>query len=156
MPEFLDWLLTDPTSPGGGMFARLLDPSAATKTPLRPAAPSGYRPTAGYGAGLLGNSPIANMLRGGLAGWAGASGYRGFAPQLGAGALAAMKYNRDRQLQTLGRAPATEPRQQIEQGPGCSCEGATPSTLPTPGEIVSGYRFRGGDPSDASNWDEVR
>lgn len=30
------------------------------------------------------------------------------------------------------------------------------SGMPAPGDVVDGYRFKGGNPSDANNWEEVR
>lgn len=75
-----DWLLTDPTQSDGGFLARMLldrKPGDAT-TQAAPLA-------GGVGGGLLGESPLVNLLRSGFAGMNAANGYRGLGSQFAAG-----------------------------------------------------------------------
>lgn len=115
--DFVTSLLVDPTAPGGGAFARLFDlkPDAPTSTPTIPAGPVGSGGVlAGSGlapydsGGILGNSPIMNMVRSGAAGMASSNGYSGFGPQFSAGLLGATHYNQERHLAALRDALARQ------------------------------------------------
>jgi hypothetical protein len=93
MAGFLDWLLADPNQPGGGFLAQLLGATPAagaptTRAPVPPIASQGY-------SGLLGASPFANAMRGGLAGLVASNGYRG-PTAIGAGMLGAERYAQQR------------------------------------------------------------
>ena len=114
---FLDWLIADPAARDGGFLTRLLDPAASSGMPTPHAnASRGSSAPHGFGladAGLLGGSPLADILRGGLIGWASAAGQQGLAPQLAAGALAASRLARERgqaaTREASHRAAAAEP-----------------------------------------------
>lgn len=68
----LSWLLTNPTQAGGGLLAKFLNPAAATNTPTPPPpVPSQLGSPFAFRSGLLGDSPLAQGIRGGLAGLAG-------------------------------------------------------------------------------------
>jgi hypothetical protein len=106
MAEFLDWLITDPSQPNGGWMAQAFgqlfgngsDGSTSASTQALATNPAAYDPTlATYGssAGLLGNSPLGNILRRGFAGMAGSTGYTGLGA-LAAGAQGASKYDQQR------------------------------------------------------------
>jgi hypothetical protein len=82
MAGFLDWLFTGPAQ-AGGFLTHLLDPSGTTAVSTSTPALSPYGPP----PGLLGNSRLADAIRGGLAGLAGSQGRTGLAA-LGAGAMA--------------------------------------------------------------------
>jgi hypothetical protein len=77
-----DWLLSDPTQSDGGFLARLLLDQKPGAGVAATDAPSAL--TAGNG-GLLGESPLVNLLRSGFAGMNAANGYTGFGPQFAAG-----------------------------------------------------------------------
>jgi len=44
----------------------------------------------------------------------------------------------------------TQTREVVPMG-----QAAQPQGAPTAGQVVSGYRFKGGDPSNQKNWEKV-
>ncbi len=76
-----DWLLTDPTQGDGGFLARMLLDQKAGDATAQTAPPT----SSAASAGLLGESPLVNLLRSGFAGMNAASGYSGFGSQFAAG-----------------------------------------------------------------------
>jgi hypothetical protein len=136
MAGLLDWLFADPNQRGGGFLAQLLDATPAAgapmaRAPVPPIASQAY-------SGLLGASPFANAVRGGLAGLVASNGYRG-ATAIGAGMLGAERYAQQRRdaarqdalgdLDLARLRGATEPaaNDPSEGGSGCHCEGRTAS-----------------------------
>lgn len=110
MAGLLDFLLQDQNTGSQGLLGQLLNgPNGAGTQPVIPPG----TPSPGYSAGpaqnyfrprtgLLGDSILGDALRGGLAGLAGSTGYKGFGAQLGAGALSAEQNMQQRRQQQQG------------------------------------------------------
>lgn len=117
-----DWLLTDPTQSDGGVFARLfLDHKAGDAT-------SQAAPLAGgsMSGGLLGESPLVNLLRSGFAGMNAANGYSGFGSQFAAGMQGGADAMAQRRQQMIDQINALKLRQALEAkvgGAGGSADG---------------------------------
>ncbi len=109
------YLINDPTQPSGGILQRALNPQAAvaasTQTPLgappqAPVAPPPAAPNSGLlsyfkpHSGILGNSPLAVALSGGLAGLGSSTGYTGLAA-VGQGFGGGTKAAQERQLNQM-------------------------------------------------------
>lgn len=142
MADFFHWLASDGSPDIGTYLMSVLDPEARAKTPKGGA-------TAGIGSsGLLGNSPLGNAIRGGLAGLALQGVGGGSLGKFGAGALAAqqLREQRDRQrVQDLMLARRLRGEDAEDVGWG-----------PKVGDVLDGYEFLGGAPGDFNNWREVR
>jgi hypothetical protein len=96
MPGFFDGLLADSSQPSGGFLMRLLDPSSAAAMSTSTPVPLPNGPT----SGLLGNSRLAEAIRGGFAGAAQAQGYKGLNAFLAGAAAGSLAAQRRRQQQT--------------------------------------------------------
>lgn len=125
--DIWQYLINDPTKPAGGILQQALNPQAAvaasTKTPLgapsqAPGAPPPAAPAASLlsyfkpHSGILGNSPLAAALSGGLAGLGSSTGYTGLAAVgqgFGGGTHAAQERHMN-QMQAIGAG------QQYQQG----------------------------------------
>ena len=141
MAGFFDWLTGDDSGDAGTYLMSVLDPEAGTKAPK-----GGAGPGAGS-ANLLGNSPLGNAIRGGLAGLALQGVGGGRLGKFGAGALAAqqLREQRDRQrVHDLMQARQLKREDAADAGWG-----------PNKGDVMDGYEFLGGWPGDRSNWLEV-
>jgi hypothetical protein len=141
MAGFFDWLTGDGSGDAGTYLMSLLDPEAGAKTPKAGTAPGLSS------ASPLGNLPLGNAIRGGLAGLALQGVGGGSLGKFGAGALAAqqLREQRDRQrLQDLMLAR----RLQGE-------DAADAWAVPKAGEEMGGYVFLGGEPGDSNNWRRV-
>jgi hypothetical protein len=141
MAGFFDWLTRDGSPDIGTYLMSVLDPEAGAKTPKGG--------TTGIGSpGPLGNSPLDNAIRGGLAGLALQGVGGGSLGKLGAGALAAqqLREQRDRQrVQDLLLARRLKGE-----------DAADASGAPKVGDVLDGYVFLGGEPADSKNWGEIR
>ena len=157
MAGFLDPLFIDPTQDDGGYLARLLgiSPTAATETPTL----NGGLPL----SGLLGNSPMANAVRGGLMGLD-AGGAPGFWNELGRGLAASTAYADRRRRQLVRDRLLQRQVDQEGQASAAGVHGTSPGTLATPkryekGDVVIDaygrrWRYRGfGDPTDQASWE---
>jgi hypothetical protein len=142
MAGFFDWLTGDGSGDAGTYLMSVLDPGAGAKTPKGGAAP-------GVGsAGPLGNSPLGNAIRGGLAGLAlqGVSG--GSLGKFGAGALAAQQLREQRERQRVQDLLLARRLEGEKAGDAWA--------VTKVGDGVDGYKFLGGCPWDPNNWQEVR
>ena len=142
MAGFFDWLTSDGSPDVGTYLMSVLDPEAGAKTPKGATTPGIGSP------GPLGNSPLGNAIRGGLAGLALQGVGGGRLGKFGAGALAAqqLREQRDRQrVQDLMLARQLKREDAADAGWG-----------PKLGDVLDGYEFRGGEPGDPNNWQEVR
>lgn len=124
MAGLLDFLLQDQNTGSQGLLGQLLNgPNGAGTQPVIPPG----TPSPGYSAGpaqnyfrprtgLLGDSILGDALRGGLAGLAGSTGYKGFGAQLGAGALSAEQNMQQRRQQQQGSLLGGQQYQSGQQG----------------------------------------
>jgi hypothetical protein len=71
-----------------------------------------------------------------------------------------MKDNATKPVQAAPAAIVPDLRQTpddtSQNQPGIGSEGDYAQPAPKPGEVIQGYRFKGGDPSDKANWEPVR
>lgn len=125
-----DWLLTDPTQGDGGFLARMLldhkagdatAQSAMIQSALPLAAPP---PGSSVNAGLLGESPLVNLLRSGFAGMNAANGYSGFGSQFAAGVQGGADAMAQRRRQMIDQINAMKFEQALQAKTGAA-EGAS-------------------------------
>jgi hypothetical protein len=141
MAGFFDWLTRDGSPDVGTYLMSLLDPEAGAKTPKGGT-------TSGLGsAGPLGNSPLGNAIRGGLAGLALQSVGGGTLGKFGAGALAAQQLREQRDRQRVQDLLLARRLKSEDSGDAW--------VAPKVGDVLAGYVFLGGEPSDSNNWREV-
>lgn len=141
MAGFFDWLTGDDSGDAGTYLMSVLDPEGGAKPPKAGAAP-GLR-----SASPLGNSPLGNAIRGGLAGLALQGVGGGSLGKFGAGALAAQQRREQRERQRVQDLLLARQLKREDAGDGWA--------LPEVGDEVGGYKFLGGWPGDRKNWQEV-
>ncbi len=126
-----DWLLTDPTRSDGGFLARMLlggKPDAANAS----AAAAGSPALGSSYGGLLGESPLINLLRSGFAGMNAADGYSGFGQQFAAGMKGGADLMAQRHQQMIDQINALKMKQLLEAkgglpgGDGAAAVGGNP------------------------------
>jgi hypothetical protein len=141
MAGFFDWLTSDGSPDAGTYLMSVLDPPAGAKAPKAGTAP-------GIGsAGPLGNSPLGNAIRGGLAGLALQGVGGGSLGKFGAGALAAQQQREQRDRQRVQDLLLARKLRGEDAADGWAA--------PKVGEVMDGYEFLGGEPGDARNWREI-